>query len=299
MLAAVAVASLQGCNSTRHTGEQAPIARGAVPAYADVAAAYNARVQRLERLSSSIGVVVRAKNAEGNPLREQVEGNLQVALPANVAMRLDKVETLFYLGSNDTKYWWFDLTGDKTALVGRHDRATPETVASFGLPVHPLDLLEVLAVKPIPNAGGNDATHAQLAWSNDGHWLMLTLPGRWSGQRRFTLDPKTCDPSRIELLDRAGRTVVSAILSKYAEVEVSGDARVHPRMPTQVEVELPTQDATAVLLIPHPVNPGDAQRPKLFALDALLQLYRITKITDIDNPPPRMPPQARAEGLAK
>jgi hypothetical protein len=280
--AAVLVGALVGCDRTKEKKEEV-VVRGPVPAYAQVAGAYNARVVRLERLACPVGVVVHAKDDRGNPLREQVEGNLQLALPANVALRLDKVgQTVFYLGSNETKYWWFDLTGDKSALVGSHAKATPEAVASFGLPVHPLDLLEVLAIKPIPADGSEQATHATLAWSKNGKYLGLTLPGRWGGQRRFWLDPKTYDPVRVELIDKSGGVAVAGALSRYAPVEVAGDATVHPLMATQFDVELPTQQATAVLTLVRPENPGDAQRPKLFDLDGLLKYYRIQKVVDID-----------------
>jgi hypothetical protein len=280
------VGALFGCDHSKVKGEGppvAPVARGPVPAYAQVAGVYNARVRRLERLACPVGVVVHGRDDRGNALREQVEGNLQLALPANVALRLDKVsQTVFYLGSNETKYWWFDLTGDKTALVGSHEKATPEAVASFGLPVHPLDLLEVLAIKPIPDPNAEQATHAMLVWSKDGKYLGLTLPGRWGGERRFWLDPQTFDPVRVELIDKAGVLAVAGALSKYAQVEVASDTTVHPWMATQFDVELPAQQATAVLTLVRPVNPGESQRAKLFDLDGLLKYYKIQKVVDID-----------------
>src|ERR1051325_11360447 len=285
LAAVLCVGGLAGCDRSGVRNDQGAVPRGATPPYGDVAAAYNARVNRLERLACPADVSVHYEDDKGNPLKEHVDANVQAALPASVAIRLDKVgQTVFCLGSNEKKYWWFDLTGDKSALIGSHERATPEAVGSFGLPVHPLDLLELLAIKPIPEAGAEQATHAVLAWSKDGRLLGLTLPGRWSGQRRFWLDPKTYEPARVELLDRRGALLADAALSRYAEVEVAGDARVHPRIATDFQVDLPLQRATVSLRLAGPKNPGSAQRPQLFDLDGLLKYYRISKVVDVDQP---------------
>jgi hypothetical protein len=281
------LSTLAACESTKHTPSEPPIARGQVPPYATVATAYNARVARLERLAAAGDVRVHYKDDKGKPLSDQVESNVQLALPASVAVRLDKVgQAIFYLGSNDTRYWWFDLTDEKTALVGSHDKATPESVAAFGLPVHPLDLLEIFAIKPIPAAESEQAAHAALAWSKDGRLLGLTLPGRWQGSRRFWLDPKTYDPLHVELLDNSGRVGASAVLSRYEQVEVIGDARVHPRMATDFQIDLPTQQAKVALRLSGLKNPGEAQKPKLFDLDFLLKYYKIQKTIDIDQHQP-------------
>jgi hypothetical protein len=281
-----------GCESTQKHGGNAPIAHGPTPPYATVAAAYNARVNRLERIACPGAIIFQGHNDKGEAIHEQLECNLQIALPASVALRMDKVsQTVFYLGSNPTHYWWFDLTGEKTGLFGKHDSATLERVSAFGLPVHPLDFLEVLAISPIPGPDSEQATHAKLVWSGDGRSLGLTLPGRWAGQRRFWLDPNTYEPSRVDLLDKAGKVVLTAQLSRFVEVEVSGDARVHPRMPSQLDVDVPSQNASAVITLPHPKNPGEAQKPKLFDLSALLQYYRIQKTIDLDQ---QRPAQQRA-----
>ena len=63
-------------------------------------------------------------------------------------------------------------------------------MAEFGLPVHPLDLLEVMAIKPIPEPGTEAAEKAELAWSKDGHYLYLTLPGRWGGEAAVLAGPQ-------------------------------------------------------------------------------------------------------------
>ncbi len=89
---------------------------------------------------------------------------------------------------------------------------------------------------------------------------------------------------RVELLDRRGALLASAVLSRYTNVEVAGNARVHPRIATDYQVDLPAQKAKVSLRLAGPANPGQAQRAKLFDLDALLKYCRIRKIIDIDQP---------------
>jgi hypothetical protein len=289
---------LASCESTKPKTGEAPIVRGPVPAYAAVANAYNARVTRLEKVAAGASVVVDYKDDKGKPSSGQLESNVQLALPASVGVRLDKVsQPIFYLGSNDSRYWWFELSDEKTALLGSHDKATPESVAAFGLPVHPLDLLEIFAIKPIPHPDSEQATHAALAWSKDGRLLGLTLPGRWQGQRRLWLDPDSYDPVRVELLDRSGRTAASALLSRYEPVEVIGNTRVHPRMATDFQIDLPAQQAHVALRLSGLKNPGEAQKPGLFDLDFLLKYYKIQKVIDIDQQRPGR--QAAIDGNTK
>ena len=262
------------------------IARGPVPAYAPIAAAYNARVGGLDRLRAAVSLVIRAPGTEGKQIREQVEGNLQLALPDRLALRIDKVsQTLFYLGSNEALYWWMDLTDRPTAMVGRHDAARPGAVAEFGLPVHPLDLLELLAVRPLPVAG--DATEPALAWSADGRWVVVTSPARWNGVRRLYLDPLTYDPARVEIADGTGRVAVAADLSRYQTVDVREGPRgaSPPRVAGRFDIQIPGSEALAVLLVNDPQNPGSRQKAAAFDLPTLQRAYGIERVIDLDAAP--------------
>jgi len=256
------------------------IARGPVPEYAVVAGAYNARVARLERLRANTSLVIHAKSSEGKRLNEQVEANLQFVLPRSVALRIDKVgQTVFYLGSNDERYWWMDLTDNKIAMVGIHEKATAEKAAAFGLPVHPLDLLELLGVIPMPGVGEGGAPVVE--WSRDGRRLGITTDQRWGGSRRIFMDPETYDPMRIELLDGMGNVAVAAALSRYQSVDVDGDARARARIAGRLDIEAPGRETTVIMSVYDPENSGHMKQTP-FDLEALLRAYGVKDVVDID-----------------
>jgi hypothetical protein len=293
-LAAVLLCTLAtlnvGCRSqqVREPDKGSIIARGAVPTYEAVANGYNARVQNLDRVEALVALTVTAKNNKGERIKNQVEGNLKIMLPASVSLRVDKVgKPVFYLGSNDQQYWWVDLTADpKVANVGQHAKATPDTVNEFGVPVHPMDLIEVMAIKPLPGAEEVDVARPLMAWSANGRALVLTLPGRW-GARRFSLHPDTFDPIRIELLDAAGNPVVSCVHTDFQPVDVVGNAEVHPRITKRIDLTLPQQEAAVTVAVYEPRNPGPQMRVQVFNLQAVLQNYNVQNVVDID--------QARAD----
>lgn len=278
---------LPACRGGPEPAPVVAVPRGAPPAYEEIAATYNARVRRLERLQAGISMVIRAKNAEGEAINEQVEGNLSAAQPSGFALRMDKVgKTIFRLGSNDTHYWWVDLTKDpKVAVVGAHSEATPERVQSLGIPMHPLDLLEVMAIRPLPEPGTPAAEEARVAWSADGQFLGVTLPGRW-GQRRFWLDPETAAPRVIELLDAAGEAAARATITGFQSIAVAGDALTRPLIPKRIDLRLPQNDALVIIETHQASNPGPRLRVQVFNLQAVLASDGVDKVVDLDRQPP-------------
>jgi hypothetical protein len=264
-------------------GEGSVIQRGVPPAYADIARAYNARVEGLNRFQSSAALNVEATNQKGEVIKEQVEGPILIELPSNFSLRMTKVQKpVFYLGSNAERYWWVDLLADpKTATVGTHAKATPESTAAFGVPVHPLDLIEVLGIKPLPGADSAEAKLAKVEWSKNGRLVGVTLPGRW-GTRRLWLDPSSYAPAIIELLDDREQLVVRCTISGFQPVAVSGNALLHPWAPKRLDVELPRQAAKVIISLQDVQNPGEAMRVQVFNLETVLKHYDVKKMVDID-----------------
>ena len=265
-----------------------------LPDAGTVVGAYNTRVRDLDRLRAPITLVIDSpkEGGGGGRSRDQVDGSLQVMLPSSVALRIDKVgQALAYLGSNDDTYWWFDLGDQKRAYVGAHALASPEKARRFGLPVHPLDLMELAGVTPLPNA-----SLLTLAWTNDG-LLQVRVPGRWSS-RRLVLDPRSYEPTRIEIIDRGGRVAAGANLSRYQRVDVDRLATSPARIAGQVEIEIADADVRASLAIVEPRNPGERLRLKAFDLAAMLDSYNIKDVRDMDAPAVSVPAQSPAEPTA-
>jgi hypothetical protein len=251
-----------------------------LPDAADVVARYNARVADLSRLRSQVTLIVDQPDPDGSGrTRDQVEGSLQIMLPSSVALRIDKVgQALSFLGSNTENYWWLDLTDNKIGYVGTHAQVTQDKVRRFAVPVHPLDLLEVAAVTPLPSPN-----LLFLAWTKDGR-LVVRVPGRWTTRRLF-MDASTLEPSRIELIDRQGRLALGAELSRYQRVPVDANAFSTARIAGQIDLVIPAADATALLALVEPQNPGDKLRLKAFDLPALLDSYNVKDVRDLDARP--------------
>ncbi len=285
-------AALPACRSDPAPAPMVNIPRGAPPAYAQVVQTYNARVRRLERLQAGITMVIRARNAQNESINEQVEGNLSVAQPGSVALRMDKVsKTIFRLGSNDTNYWWVDLTKNpKVATVGSHEAATPETVQALGIPMHPLDFLEVFAISPLPEPGTPGAEQAAVSWSEDGQFVGITLPGRW-GQRRFWLDPQTYAPRVIELLDAQGEIAARATITGFQSITVAGDALARPLIPKRIDLRLPQNDALVIIETHQASNPAQRMRMQVFDLGAVLRSDGVDNVVDVDRQNPGAPPR--------
>ncbi len=227
------------------------------------------------------------RDPEGRRHREQGEGHLQLVRDADqLALSVGKLgETYVYLGSNASEYWWLDLTEQHRAWVGRHDRVSGPGQA--GVPVHPLDLMDVLGVRPLPAGAGQSAS---VGWSADGRLLGVTLPARW-GQRRTWLDPDTFEPVRVELLDRSGAAALTARLWDYKAVAappgmVSGVAG--PRIATSIDLEVPATETRIELRLFDPANRRGYPKAAAFDLAALLNAYAIPpgSVTRLDGPTP-------------
>lgn len=287
MLAVFGILTGVGCQSSPSKPapgtKTAPIVKP-LPAVASVVHAQNERVRGLDTLWARISLRVDGKLANATLNKEEAEGYLQVVLPYKVAVSINKLgNTYFYLGSNDALYWWFDLTGDQRAFVGRHASATPQTVDRFGVPVHPLDLIELMAITPVP-AIGQPGSPERLHWSTDGSLLWYDVPARGS-TKRVLVDPTSLLPVMVELLDGSGKVVVRSELSKYVAFASRSVPGANPSIASRCVIKVPRQDLTITINL----NDPDGRTPKAIAfnLDYLAKTaYPKAKVVDLDKKEP-------------
>jgi hypothetical protein len=273
---------LAGCAHTGASGAGVP--REEVvrlePAEADaVIAAWNARVERLERYWARVTIVVDAVDQTGEAVREQAEGHLQIERPRNVALSLGKLgETYLYLGSNEERYWWIDAVDRdaRTAITGRHDRITAAKAARLGVPVHPLELIEVIGLMPVP--AGAVVERGRVAEGDGVVDLVTRAPG--GGAIRRVLDPETFLPIRIEVFDRTGEVVLSALHEAPQIARVGDDLRARPIVPGRLIVDAPTVPATVRLAMYDAEN--KLIRAIAFDYDRLLRSFRVGDVRDLD-----------------
>ena len=157
---------------------------------------------------------------------------------------------LFRIGSSTEQgvyYFWYRLGERAGAWFGRHAAAGAPGARS--LPIDPMQLLGVLAVCPLPDdperlpavAVGMQNTPGDCAY-------VLTLIDRQPVTGRLLLkreiyfrwsDKEPPRPYKVNLLDSAGRRVMTAHLKHYAPIDVSeldDPPDRQPVMPTDIEI---------------------------------------------------------------
>ncbi len=281
----VGIAALAGCRAGPGTkGREGP--PGPLPSYATIAAAYNGRVAPLDRVWARSVVRVWYPDREGEEQTDQVEGHFQFVRARNLLLTFKKLgETYAALGSNDERYWWIELGEEKVAWVGDHGPGTAERARELGLPVQPIDLIRLLGVLPLPEPGSDPIP--AVTRSRDGRSVLVTMfPMMGSGASsvkgvRYRLDPRTFEPTRIQLLDEAGRVAMEAGLSRFQPVALAG-GRTGGGMATQIDASLDAGTRRMRLWLHDAENSERRPREEAFDLDAVLGSYGVTDVRSID-----------------
>ena len=256
--------------------------RTQTPGYREISARYNARVAKLERVAAQADLAVTRPDEKGEMRSDQIEGYMQFRRPCSMNLRIDKVgSTLFVMGSNDERFWWFDVAEQNRGWYGTHAKARREVVERFGVPVQPADLAELLGIVPL-----DPAAPAKVSWTDDGARVRVVLPAA-RGVKRLELDPVTFEPARIELVDEFGDLAVAADLSRYVVVPVRGNTIAKPRAASLFEVEIPAQRTRMTIRLSGTENPAERQKDVNFDFEALVDRYGIDPLENLDEWVPR------------
>lgn len=278
LLFGVLAVSTGGCASTE------PIEPGVPdeppPDYTTIATVLNQQREPLSKLWTRVTVRVDGHDATGDRLSEQAEGTMQVIQPDRVSMSLGKLgKTYFQLGSNDERYWWFDLTDDrtKTATVGSHALVTQAKLDRFGVPVHPLELLDAIALTPLPLDG-----RGRTAWSTDGRYIGLLVPSE-SGERRVWVDPESLVPAFVQIYNTSGELLIETRVTEDRFEQVETPLGVEPTIPGRYKISVVGLDAVVTLDLWDPDTTRSIQ-PLLFDFDELVRRRGVDLVIDIDEP---------------
>jgi hypothetical protein len=290
VLCAASLAALTACGGgPDNAGNIAPaVNRAAPPTYPEVVERYNQRVDALGSLWARTVLRFWYHDKEGQEHTEQVEGHFQYVKPRKVHLSLSKAgETVAYLGSDETRYWWIELgKGEgRRAFVGTHEHATPERIAELGLPVYPLDLLELVGITPLSTqpVGGERPI---VKWSADGRELVVNFPTD-DGIRRLILDPATYEPRRVEVADRQGVLILQSEMSDYTTVAIRGGAAdaAKPRIAGEIVASTDKGRTRVRLRLHEPEMGGGRPKPAAFDFDRLLQAHGVDDVRDLDRAP--------------
>jgi len=295
VIAGAIALTLAGCQSGNEPGGDVPanLVNAELPTYAAAAARYNANTGGLERIFVG-GAVVRVTfpDERGVSQREQVEGSLQLIRPSRVALNIRKVgQPLFWLGSDDTRYWWFDLTGEtKYAVIGRHDLFRQEQATKIGLSVHPLELVRLLGVMPLPTDAG---TLGGTQWSTSRAWLGISTPltdapGNAGGYQRIWVDPETFLVQQVDLLNSERELVLTATHSEHASVTMT-DQPVGPMLAGRIVVRHLPSGSVLDLSMPNVTDGRRRISDKAFVFDEVAASLKPDKTYDLDRAPAARP----------
>ncbi len=281
-IAVLLVAGVGGCQRPWVADRSVEIpAPGPAPRYEVLRGVYNARCAKIPRLWARVTVRVISHEEDGSRRVDQGDGVLQIVKPSRVSLSVGKSidRMYYYLGSDEERFWWVDVMDRdaSVALVGTHAGARRERAEEFGVPVHPLDLLELLGITALPEDGGAVVWNGQV-----GGW-MVELPGRW-GARRVVVDPVAYLPIAVVLLDADGAAAAGSRLESYARIDESDAPGLHPEMARRVRIGLERLGVEVILDLGAVKSVERLPRDIAFDLDGLLRRERVREVRDLDEP---------------
>lgn len=263
-----------------------PVVTAPLPDYAQVAAAHNARVAPLDSLFARHVSRITYIDENGDRQVDQAEGTIQVVLPDHLAISLGKAgHRVFWFGGDGERYWWFDLRDRRTAYVGRFDNFDTAR-RRVGITIHPLDLIRVLGIVPLPE----DPAAGAMQWSADGALLGVTTRIRDDGYQRLWLDPQSYEPRKIELFDADRQLTLVADLAEYTHAEVA-DLAVGPRIASRINVLESESGVEVRLTMDAPSDGARRISTDAFELDALRRAMGVERTVDLDAEQALAPPR--------
>lgn len=285
LILAAVTCTLTAC---QHTTD--PIPRGEPPAFSLIAERYNKQVEGLDRVWGQANVLVRYIDQAGERRFEQGEGFLTVIRPNKLALSIGKLgETLFWLGCDADRYWWFDLTQrPRVGFVGRHTgpgRDLPDNPAAT---IDPRHLLAVLNLLPIPPDDGNTSQQ----WSPDGRLIGVTtrLPSfsnapdsalEPSAFQRLWLDPDSYRLRKLELYDDQRQLMLVADVDGQVTLFDPTDP-VPPAMPERVRAGSLRANTVVQLSLGRMERAERRFTPEAFRFEDLAKALRVDEIIDLD-----------------
>ncbi len=249
-----------------------------IPPYRDLALRYNVNTTGLEKVWSRATVDFNWRDDKGKH-HERGEGNLILILPDRLALSVGKLgNTVFWVGFDSEQYWFFDLQGDGTVMVGRHENAGKPTTKPLPVPVHPLlwpTLMGLMTLDP-------DASPANPAVEVVDGLYVIEPPGTGL---RLALDPVTALPRRIDLLDARGHSLVTARLTEHQRMNIAGlTPAAQPWVPTRIELQNVGQDGTVRLRLTDLTDDPTRIRDRAFDLEKLIKAHKPKERIDLDMP---------------
>ncbi len=232
-LCTAAIALVCLCFTGCRTAPAGPTA-DETPSYSEIAEVHNQRIERLSELYARGVIEIRWRDGDGRHF-EQGNLDLWLQLPRHTALRVEKLGNVFlWLGSNDERFWLFDMLGDQTVLLTAPHDAAIDAAGLFA--VRPLALVDLAGLTVLPEPHGNDDPEVHYDESLDA-WL-LTAPGQ-GGDTRLYLHRTSLLPVRVESIMANGDIAYRSDLqlTRYRTAARPGvPPSQYGRMPTLIDI---------------------------------------------------------------
>ncbi len=252
--------------------------------YEQVAAAMNQRAERLERFWAATITTVWYIGQQGEDEVEQLDGDLHIVQPDMIALSLRKVGVDgAALGANERFYWYIDLLADDPiASIGTHAKANPDRLAELGVPVHPLDLLQLLGFSSVPEEPMDPEEPLRL--TPTGTRLVLSAPARW-GVVEYIIDPETFEPDRISI--RRDPSLAPVLTADMLDGDVMFDDRIDRALPSvaipeRVVIDVPLLEARVQIRFLGAQSSRRRPDERAFDLGETLSRYGVRLKRDLD-----------------
>lgn len=247
-----------------------------LPSYGELAARYNARAERLQRLWASTDVQLRWRDEDGDARLEEGDGNVLFVRPDRLALTVEKFGKYYlWTGSDEQRFWLFDMQED-AAYVGNHRNVGKPCMQPLPLPIHPSTVPYLLGLMPLPTfPAGMEPPVERLR----GYYL-VEPPGL---RLRLLIDPQAMAPVRVDLTDETGHSAVIAQLSEYAPVELSDQPpESWPRVASRADLFVVGEEARMTLQLSR-LSDGEGKiRDRAFDFEALVKAHRPKTIVVLD-----------------
>jgi hypothetical protein len=231
-------------------------------------ASHNRRVDGLQHLAATGVIEYRWTDGDGRRHFEpQIDVRLWLDMPHKTALRGEKLgDTLFWIGSDDNRYWCFDLHEDpRRLIVANHG----EPARDLPIGIAPLALVDLIGLTRLPAEGADAATYdpASRAWAIDARGS--------GGPVRLWLDSERLLPVRIAAISPEGDVILSSAVRRYEPVPIEGVANTeHPLLPTLVDIEDSAGRVAVKLALDRPSAQWTIVPARVFELPALVESLR-------------------------